>query len=87
MKIRKVLLDILVNGTTLYLLFISFLNIDLMKMYQALILSAIIINVYLINRKVLRKDECDLGWKQVGVALGIGFVNFFFLLGFKKIFF
>ena len=87
MKIRKLLLDLLVNGTTLYLLFISFLNIDLMKMYQALILSAIIINVYLINRKVLRKEECDLGWKQVVVAIGIGIANFFLLFVFKKMFF
>lgn len=86
MIIKKVALDVLVNALSLFLLFSAFVNIDLLKIYQIVILSIIIMNGYLINKKILRSNKCKINIKQIFVALGFGFVNFLILLIIKKIF-
>ena len=86
MKINRIALEILVNGLSLFLLFSAFVNIDLLKLYQIVILSLIVMNGYLINKKVLRSKKCNINIKQILVALGFGIVNFIILLIIKKLF-
>ena len=55
-------------------------------MYHVVILSLIVMNGYLINKKVLRAEKCKINIKQILVALGFGIVNFAILFLIKKIF-
>jgi hypothetical protein len=86
MKFQQILLEILVNGFALFFLFNAFINLDLLKIPQMFILSTIIMNAYLINKKTLRNKQCNINIKQIGVGLGIGFVNLIILIILKKIF-
>ena len=86
MDFYQILLEILINGTAFFLLFNSFLNLDLMTLPQIAIFASIIMNGYLINKKVLRDKKCKISYTQLGVAFGIGVVNFIFLGLLKKIF-
>lgn len=87
MKFENILLEILVNGTTLFFLFSSFVNIDLLRVSQIILLSSIIINAYLINKKVLRQNnKCNINLKQILTAFGIGLFNLIFFIGIKTIF-
>ena len=85
MKVNQIILEILVNGIALYFLASSFLNIDLLKISQVLILSTIISNAYLINKKVLRNKKCEVNIKQIGVGLAIAIASLLFLSSLKKI--
>ena len=86
MKIENTILQILVNGITIYFVLGSFFNIDLLKLSQILILSIVIMNGYLINKKVLRENKCNINFKQIGVAVGMAIVNILILIIMKKIF-
>ena len=86
MKIENVVLEILVNGFGLFLLFSSFVNIDLLKLPQIIFISLIVMNGYFINKKVLREEKCNVDFKQIGVAAGIGFANLLFLILVRKLF-
>ena len=86
MKFDSILLEVLVNGFVLFFLFSSFVNIDLLKMPQIVVLSTIIMNGYLINKKVLRGKKCKINLKQILAGVGIGIFNFIFLFMLKKIF-
>ena len=86
-EFNNIPLEILVNGLTIFLLFSSFVNIDKLKMYHILILSSIVTNGYLINKKILRKERCKIGVKQILVASSIGVANFAFLMMFRKLFY
>lgn len=82
----NILLDIIVNGLLGIFLVISFLHLDLLKIYQILLISVLIMNSYLINKKVLRRKDCKVNYKPVIIGLGIGLVNFIFLNIIRKIF-
>ena len=86
MKKENIILEVLVNGGILFFLFSAFVNIDLLKMHQIAILSIIVINAYVLNKKILRKNTCKISLKQILVALGIGIFNFIFLFIVSKIF-
>lgn len=86
MKIENIILEVLVNGGSLFFLFSAFVNIDLLKMHQIVIVSLIIGNGYLLNKKILRKNQCNLSYKQILVALSIAIINFIFLILVSKIF-
>lgn len=86
MNILKIILEILVNVILGFFLLASFINIDLIGPFQILILSVIIMNAYLINKKVLRRNDCKIDYKPIVVGIGISFVYFIFLNIIKKIF-
>lgn len=86
MKLDNILLQVLINGMILFLLFSSFVNMDLLKIHQIAILSIIVINGYLLNKKLLQKEDCKLSWKQILVGLGMGVSNFIILFVIKRIF-
>ena len=86
MNYQKIILEILVNGIGLYFLVAIFLNIDLIKIPQILLISFILMNGYLINKKVLRSKECNISMKQTGIAFGMSLVCMIILLILQKIF-
>jgi len=86
MKPENIILEILVNGGALFFLFSAFINIDLLKMHQIAIISLVITNGYLLNKKILRNGKCKISLKQILIALGIAIFNFGFLLMISKLF-
>jgi len=60
MNYNNLILKIIINGGTLFLLFNSFVNIDLLKMFQIFILSSIVTNTYLLNKK-----KCNIEIKKI----------------------
>ena len=82
----NIVLDILVNFFLVFFLINAFLNLDLLKTTQSILLSVLIINAYIINKKIIRNKKCHINWKQILVACGIGIANFFFLLALRKLF-
>ena len=85
-KILKIIFDIFINGTLLFFFINAFLNIDVLKISQIILLSILVINGYIINKKILRENKCRISWKQVLTAFGIGLTNMLFLIFAKKIF-
>ena len=86
MKKENIILEILVNGGGLFFLFSAFVNIDLLKMHQIAIMSIIVINGYLLNKKILRTKDCKVSIKQILMGFGFAIFNFLFLLVIAKIF-
>lgn len=89
-NLSNIILEVLVNLIILFFLINSFINIDLLKTSQMVLLSVLVSNVYIINKKVLRnrkKDKnCKVKWSPILIGFGFGIVNFLFLLLLKKIF-
>ena len=77
----------MVNGVLGYFLLVSFLNIDLLKPLQILLLSVLIMNAYLINKKILRTKTCTIDYQPVLIGFGIGLANMVFLIVVKKLFY
>ena len=90
MDYLQIILEILVNAISLFLIASAFVNIDLLNFAQIFLFSLIIMNCYFINKKVLRTHNCKINQKQVIVAFGMSVVNMLFLLvlkkGYRKIF-
>lgn len=85
MNILQILSQLLVNGITFFLLLNIFINIDLLKTTQIFIISSILLNVYLINKKVLFNKKCKFSYKQLGISVSISLINLFILSSFKTL--
>lgn len=87
MNIRNILLQILVNGLTMFFLFAIFMNIDLLNISRMVIMSVIVTQAYLVNKKLrMTNKKCVITFKQIGIALGFGMVTTYFFSIIRKLF-